>query len=321
MDAALRGELDERRARLLAGMGAEVVALALLAASMRIAEQNRRLAEFQKAAEPGGTSASTSSPSTPSGMIPPYAKPPASGRRKKPGAKRGHAGARRGRPTRIDRRQTHRLKCCPDCGGRVQRCHRTRTRFIEDLLEALEPVITEHTIHRDYCPKCKRHVEPVVPDAMPKAAIGHRLVALTGWFHYGLGITIAQIVQILGYHLHTKLTPGGLIGAWHRLAEALEPWYRQIGEQAKKSSHLHADETSWRVEGQTDWLWCFTNHTVCYYMIDRCRGSPALQKFFTEAFEGVLITDFWAAYGSVSAEDRPASGGSRAPAARAGNGG
>jgi len=39
-------------------------------------------------------------------------------------------------------------------------------------------------------------------------------------------------------------------------------------------------------------------------MIDRCRGQPALRKFFTEAFNGVLITDFWAAYASVEAADR-----------------
>ena len=51
-------------------------------------------------------------------------------------------------------------------------------------------------------------------------------------------------------------------------------------------------------------MWCFTNDRNCYYLIDRSRGSPALQKFFTEEFEGVLITDFWSAYESVCAEDR-----------------
>ena len=68
---------------------------------------------------------------------------------------------------------------------------------------------------------------------------------------------------------------------------------------------LHADETGWRVNGQTWWLWCFANSEVCYYMIDRSRGSPALEKFFVEAFDGVLVTDFWAAYNAVA---RPASG-------------
>jgi transposase len=139
---------------------------------------------------------------------------------------------------------------------------------------------------------------------MPKATLGHRVIALTSWFHYGLGLTIDQVVDILGYHLQTKLTPGGLIDAWRRLAEVLENWYQQIAEEAKASAHLHADETGWRVNGQTQWLWCFTNDRNCYYMIDRSRGSPALQQFFTEEFDGVLITDFWSAYESVCAEDR-----------------
>ena len=77
-----------------------------------------------------------------------------------------------------------------------------------------------------------------------------------------------------------------------------------MAEQARSSANLHADETGWRVSGQTRWLWCFANGQVCYYMIDRSRGSPALQKFFTDVFEGVLITDFWSAYESVCAEDR-----------------
>ena len=145
---------------------------------------------------------------------------------------------------------------------------------------------------------------PVVPDAMPGATFEHHVIALTAWLHYGLGITIDQIVNILGYHMQTKLTPGGLIDAWRRLAEALHAWYEQIGEQARKSAHLHAHETGWRVNVVTYWLWCFADARVCYYMIDRCRGSPALQKFFTDVFEGVLSTDFWAAYLAVCAEDR-----------------
>ena len=293
IDAALRGELTEAQTRRLGKENPEVLALALFAASKRIAE----LQTQRQGQQP-------SSLSTPSGMVPVYTKPNTSKRRKKPGAKDGHQGVRRERPVKIDERKTHRLKCCPHCEGKLQRCDRSRTRIIEDIPEVIEPVVTEHTIHRDYCPKCKKHVEPVVPDAMPKATLGHQVVALTSWFHYGLGLTIDQVVDILGYQMQTKLTSGGLVNAWRRLAEVLDDWYEQIGEEAKASAHLHADETGWRVNGQTYWLWCFTNDRNCYYMIDRCRGSPALQRFFTEEFEGVLITDFWSAYESVCAEDR-----------------
>lgn len=299
VEAALRGELTEKQARRLANENPEVLAFALLAASKRIAEQDAELARLE-----GKGDDAQHSPSTPSGMVPVYTKPNTPKRRKKPGARKGHTGRRRAAPTKIDQHKSHRLKRCPHCAGRLQRCDRKRTRIVEDIPEVIEPVVTEHTIHRDYCPKCRRHVEPVVPDAMPQAALGHRVIALTSWFHYGLGLTLDQIVDILGYHMQTTLTPGGLIDAWRRQAEVLEGWYQQIAEQARSSAHLHADETGWRVKGQTHWLWCFANGQVCYYMIDRSRGSPALQKFFAEEFEGVLITDFWSAYGSVCAEDR-----------------
>ncbi len=299
IQAALRGALTPAQARRLARENPEVLALALLAASKRIAEQNARLVELQ--AQHNGLPLS---PSTPSGMVPIYTKPNTPKRRKKPGARKGHTGFRRERPTKIDRRETHRLKRCPCCGGQLQRCERSRTRLIEDIPEEIEPVVTEHTIHRDYCARCKKHVEPVVPDALPRAAIGHHLISLTSWLHYGLGVTIDQIIDILSYHLQTRLTPGGLIDAWRRLSEILLAWYEQIAQEAKKSAYLHADETGWRINGQGCWLWCFANNRNCYYMIEYCRGSPVLQKFFTEAFDGVLITDFWAAYDSVNAADR-----------------
>jgi len=107
-----------------------------------------------------------------------------------------------------------------------------------------------------------------------------------------LGVTIGQVRDILGSHLHTRISPGGLVDGWRRLAEAIEPWYQQIAREAKDSAVLHADETGWPVNGQTHWLWCFCNHRNCFYMIDKSRGSPALHSFFTEAFNGTLVTDF-----------------------------
>ena len=91
---------------------------------------------------------------------------------------------------------------------------------------------------------------------------------------------------------------------WHRLSDILFTWYEEIHEQILDSGRLHADETGWRVSGKTHWLWCFGNDTSVFYMIDRSRGSPAIKKFFTRAFEGVLITDFWSLYDSVCCAEK-----------------
>ena len=152
----------------------------MLAASKRIAEQEARLAELQ-----GQSQVHQPSPATPSGMVPIYTKPNTPKRRKKPGAKKGHPGHRRKPPARIDEHKTHRLKRCSGCGGPLQRCERKRTRIIEDIPEEIEPVVTEHTIWRDYCPKCKKHVEPVVPDALPRAPGGSTVTTTYDYDGYG----------------------------------------------------------------------------------------------------------------------------------------
>ncbi len=45
----------------------------------------------------------------------------------------------------IGQRKEQRLECCPCCGGEFQRCRRTRT--IENILEDLRTVVTEHMVH------------------------------------------------------------------------------------------------------------------------------------------------------------------------------
>jgi hypothetical protein len=165
----------------LHALGPEAVALFALAMAQFVGQ----LQSFKHAA----------SVSTPSGMVPVYEKPATPRRRKNPGAKEGHPGARRKKPPRIDARQEHRLEVCPCCRGPLQRCRRKRTRIIEDIPKVIEPQITEHTIHRDYCPQCQKHVEPVVPDAMPNATLGHNVIALSSWFHYGLPQQLLHLRQ------------------------------------------------------------------------------------------------------------------------------
>jgi transposase len=284
--------LTREQAEAIYAQGPEAVVFVLMAMSARLAEQGK--------ARPSLTL------STPSGMVPVYQKPTVSKRAKTPGAKPGHPGACRKPPPKITRREEHPpLKLCPDCGSPLPALSERRFRLIEDIPET-HPEVTEHSIPRHWCPRCRKLVEPPVPDALPGATFGHRLVALTAWLHYGLGTTLSQILAVLQHHLHFRLSEGGLVDAWQRVAHLLRPWYEEIADEVKQSGTLHADETGWRVAGRTVWLWCFTTARATYYMIDRCRGSTALLKFFTEEFAGVLVTDFWAAYNIVAAAARQA---------------
>jgi transposase len=241
------------------------------------------------------------SPHAPSSTLAPFEKPPPPQRRGRPGAKPGHEGHVRAKPERIDHRVEHRLPHCPDCGGTLVRTQRTRTRVIEDIPADLKAQATEHTIHRDWCPCCKKQVEPVVPDALPACTLGNQAVTLSAFLHYSVGVTTQQVVDVFNAHLQLKITSGGLTQMWHRLAETLKPWYEQIADDCRHAAVLNADETGWYQNGALVWLWCFCTPRSTFYAIDESRGHAALEKFFVEEFGGVLVTDFWRAYDAVDA--------------------
>jgi hypothetical protein len=162
--ATLRKTLDkpltEEQAREIYRQGEAAVVFSLLTLSERLA----------------ATRPNVTSPTTPSGMTPPYQKPAKSSGRKKPGRKAGHPGSRRPPPDHVDRQESHRLACCPICSGQLKHCTVTRKRFTEDIPEGIKPVVTEHTIHRDWCPHCRKMVEPVVPDALPHASLTYYMI-------------------------------------------------------------------------------------------------------------------------------------------------
>jgi len=286
---ALGPGLTEEEARAIYAQGEDAVIFALLTLAHRLAQQTAAAA-----------ATSHDTPSTPSGMKPVYQKPsvPVRGK-KRPGRKDGHPGSRREAPTQADREEVHRAEVCPSCGGPLQRCRETRTRCVEDIPEGLHVEVTAHTIHRDWCPRCQKKVEPPVTAALPGATLGNRVLVLSAWLHYAVGTTLSQLVEVFNFHLTLKLTPGGLVQMWRRLAEILYAWYEAIREEARSSAVLHADETGWRVNGKSHWLWCFATESLSCFLVDRSRASPVLLAFFAREFAGTLVADFWGAYNAV----------------------
>ena len=240
------------------------------------------------------------SSTTPSGMTPVYLKPACRKRRKPPGRGPGHPGIGRQRPARIDQYQEHTLDRCPRCQTPLPQSLDTYRRYIEDL-PPVQPLVTEHTIHRYWCPQCQKIVSPVVTEALPNARIGLRLVVFTAWLHYLVGVSVNNLVKMVSVFSSFQVSAGGFTQAWKNLAFLLEAHYEQVGQKVSKSAVLSADETGWRLNGVTHWLWCFVTPKLCYYLITPSRASPVVKKVLGRIFQGILICDFWGAYNKISA--------------------
>jgi transposase len=239
------------------------------------------------------------SPTCPSGMKPPYLKEPGKKRRKKPGRKKGHPGAARKRPEKIDHYREHTLECCPECQSALGKPIKNYKRHTMDI-PPVEVEVTEHTVHGYWCSTCKKTVYPKVTDALPNAMLGINLLVMTAWLHYWVGMSVRNVARLLAVFCAFDVTPGGLTQAWKSLSVILKPLYDDIGKKIQKSAVLHADETGWRISGITHWLWCFATDRFCYFVIDKSRGSPVIKKVIGKFFEGILICDFWGAYNKIA---------------------
>lgn len=158
LDKLLSNQLSEAEARQFVSGDPECAVFTLLALQQRIS----------------GCKPESGS-NTPSSAIPPYVKPKTKPRKsrgkKKRGGQVGHAGRTRPPLLDPDRTRDHRLEPCPDCAGKLKRTTQKRARRSEDTAENLKPVITEETIHRDYCPACDKRVEPKLPDVLPRCTV------------------------------------------------------------------------------------------------------------------------------------------------------
>src|SRR5262249_43473560 len=65
----------------------------------------------------------------------------------------------------------------------------------------------------------------------------------------------------------------------------------------------HADETSWRHDGQTYWVWYAGNDDLALFHLDPHRSSEAAQSLLGEKFDGVLVADAYAAYKCLKPKD------------------
>jgi hypothetical protein len=65
----------------------------------------------------------------------------------------------------------------------------------------------------------------------------------------------------------------------------------------------HADETSWRHDGQNYWIWYAGNDQLAFFQLDPHRSGQTAQSIFGEGFAGVLISDALGAYDAIQSKD------------------
>jgi transposase len=111
-----------------------------------------------------------------------------------------------------------------------------------------------------------------------------------------LGLPYGKIAALLRDRFSLLITRGGLVHAVHRAARQAQPTYQHLCTTVRGSPVVTADETSWRVAADLQWLWAFVTADTTVYAIQPGRGLAQAAHIIGVDYPGVLQRDGWQSY-------------------------
>ncbi|MCX5908925.1 MAG: IS66 family transposase [Deltaproteobacteria bacterium] len=256
-------------------------------------EENQRLKQklkYQERREKEGFFGSATS----SAKVPVKANTPKLETGKRRGAQRGHKGAGRkafpeGEADRVVTVGNSLGSQCPACGRLLE-----EKGVEERLVIESQPLKAQRVIYRlpkKYCPHCQKVFQTRTPEVLPKSLYGNQLITTAAVMHYLHGIPMGRVCE------QTEMGPGSLVEIFHRLARLFEEVPGRLIQQYRQSPVKHADETTWRTEGQNGYAWLFATETLSIFQFRKSRSASVPQAVFGgKTLPGVLVVDRYAGY-------------------------
>ena len=227
------------------------------------------------------------------------------GRSRKRGAPKGHPPWRRREPDHIDETvSVPAPRSCPRCQCQDLTPHADVYEHIQEDIVLVPRTHVTRFVHRQrYCPQCRRPVYQAAEGELPGCTIGPVTRAVAIHLRYTLQIPYRKVQHILSDLFGMPLVPASAM-AFDRQATARgRPLYEECGAMLKSADVAHADETSWREDGQSRYVWFAGNPQLAVYQIAD-RSSDSAVQLLGDDFDGTLITDAYAGYNAVNATRR-----------------
>lgn len=265
----------------------------MVALIQRLFKEIRRLeAEVERLKQPPPTSGNSSQPPARDWK----ADRPQRKRRKKLGAKPGHAKAERPWVDNPEKVIEVWVETCAQCGTGLleQAPERVFRRQLTELPE-IKPVVIETRQYEVRCPCCQRLQRGALPEGLEASRwFGPRLEALVTYLHHEHHLGFERLCGVMGDVFGTCLSAGGAVAIVERAGQAAQPEAEAIGKRVRQSLVIASDETSARVHGRNHWEWVFIGNGGEYHLLRRSRGQDVIDEFMAECRAEVWVSDCWA---------------------------
>lgn len=200
----------------------------------------------------------------------------------------------------------HAPDSCPYCGNEV--LGKPSVAYTHQIIDipVVSYTVTEHVVCRRWCLKCHKQVMPDVDFSkvsLGKKRIGINLAATITTMRDRLRLPLAAIQKYLKLFHRLDLSEGEIVKILDTAAKRGKPEYDSLLDKVRNADSVHADETGGRENGANGYFWSFSTDNIHYLMYRKSRGKQVVEEIVgaeSEKFNGVLTTDFYAAYNTYS---------------------
>ena len=161
-------------------------------------------------------------------------------------------------------------------------------------LPPVNPQKVLYIFERKQCLSCNNLFTGKASGVLPRRLYGNDLIAQTAVWHYVHGIPMGTIEEMLG------LLRCSLSDVFHGLAKLVKLVLPRLMEEFRQAAVKHADETTWRTQGQSGYAWVFSCDNVSLFLFRHTRsGAVPKEVFGSESVPGVLVVDRYSGYSRV----------------------
>lgn len=212
--------------------------------------------------------------------------------RKRPGGRPGHDGVTR-TPLTPDEKRSLTADRCGQCRGRRLKFRGTETQ--QEIEVERRRKVTEYTQAIYDCLDCGAEVRATLPDGREPTGYGPQLQS---------EIVLGKIEERLPYRkLEERLAregipscPATLQAVVWNASERLKAEEAAILQRLRAAPWVHADESSYRIDGHREWIWVFCTERDLLLVIRPSRDREVVEEVLGKEYPGRIVCDGWKAY-------------------------
>jgi len=218
------------------------------------------------------------------------------------GAKPYHKGRGHKTPIHIDKEGPLRVTTCPHCNTRLRgKTVSTRERFVTTIHIINPAEVIKYILHRKWCHKCKKLVEPEVPGVLPNARFGLNIMLLVMYLHLALRVPCSKICEYFKTIHDIKMSSGEIPYILTQLAREYGDYYTHLEKLVRAARVKYSDSTSWRIKGKNYTAWVFIAAGIVLYKIRKSTSHKTPLQVLGRAIKGMtLVVDRHSAYRTLA---------------------